>query len=48
MLGVASTIMPHVEAGRLKALASGSAKRSHIAPNLPTMAAADQHVPRRS
>jgi tripartite-type tricarboxylate transporter receptor subunit TctC len=40
MLGVASTIMPHVEAGRLKALASGSAKRPHIAPNLPTMAEA--------
>jgi tripartite-type tricarboxylate transporter receptor subunit TctC len=38
MLGVASTIMPHVEAGRLKALASGSAKRPHIAPNLPTIA----------
>jgi tripartite-type tricarboxylate transporter receptor subunit TctC len=40
MLGVASTIMPHVEAGRLKALASSSAKRPHIAPNLPTMAEA--------
>ncbi len=40
MLGVASTIMPHVEAGRLKALASGSAKRPHIAPNLPTIAEA--------
>ena len=40
MLGVASTIMPHVEAGRLKALASGSAQRPHIAPNLPTMAEA--------
>ncbi len=40
MLGVASTIMPHVEVGRLKALASGSAKRPHIAPNLPTMAEA--------
>jgi tripartite-type tricarboxylate transporter receptor subunit TctC len=38
MLGVASTIMPHVEAGRLKALASGSAKRPHIAPNIPTIA----------
>ena len=34
---VASTVMPHVEAGRLKGLASGSAKRPHIAPNLPTM-----------
>ncbi|TMJ80631.1 MAG: tripartite tricarboxylate transporter substrate binding protein [Alphaproteobacteria bacterium] len=40
MLGVASTIMPHVEAGRLKALASSSAKRSHAAPNVPTMAEA--------
>ena len=40
MLGVASTIMPHVEAGRLKGLASGSAKRPHIAPNLPTIAEA--------
>jgi tripartite-type tricarboxylate transporter receptor subunit TctC len=38
MLGVASTIMPHVEAGRVKGLASGSAKRPHIAPNLPTIA----------
>jgi tripartite-type tricarboxylate transporter receptor subunit TctC len=40
MLGVASTIMPHVDAGRLKALASGSAKRPHTAPNLPTIAEA--------
>lgn len=40
MLGVASTIMPHVEAGKLKALASGSAKRPHIAPNIPTIAEA--------
>jgi tripartite-type tricarboxylate transporter receptor subunit TctC len=40
MLGVASTIMPHVQAGRLKALASGSAKRPHIAPNIPTIAEA--------
>jgi tripartite-type tricarboxylate transporter receptor subunit TctC len=40
MLGVASTIMPHVEAGRLKALASSSAKRAHVAPNVPTMAEA--------
>jgi tripartite-type tricarboxylate transporter receptor subunit TctC len=40
MLGVASTIMPHVEAGRLTALASSSAKRPHVAPNLPTMAEA--------
>jgi tripartite-type tricarboxylate transporter receptor subunit TctC len=40
MLGVASTIMPHVEAGRLKALASASARRPHIAPSLPTIAEA--------
>ena len=40
MLGVASTIMPHVGAGRLKALASGSAKRPQIAPNIPTIAEA--------
>ncbi len=40
MLGVASTIMPHVESGRIKGLASGSAKRPHIAPNLPTIAEA--------
>jgi tripartite-type tricarboxylate transporter receptor subunit TctC len=32
--------MPHVEAGRLKALASATAKRPHIAPNLPTIAEA--------
>lgn len=37
MLGVASTIMPLVKAGRLKALAVSSAKRSRIAPNLPTI-----------
>jgi tripartite-type tricarboxylate transporter receptor subunit TctC len=37
---VASTVMPHVEAGRVKALASSSAKRLHLAPNLPTMAEA--------
>jgi tripartite-type tricarboxylate transporter receptor subunit TctC len=40
MLGVASTIMPHVQAGRLKALASATAKRPHIAPNIPTIAEA--------
>jgi tripartite-type tricarboxylate transporter receptor subunit TctC len=38
MLGVASTIMPHVQSGALKALASGSAKRPQIAPNIPTIA----------
>jgi tripartite-type tricarboxylate transporter receptor subunit TctC len=37
MLGVASTILPHVEAGRLKALAQSSSKRAHAAPNVPTM-----------
>jgi tripartite-type tricarboxylate transporter receptor subunit TctC len=37
MLGVASTIMPLVKAGKLKALAVSSAKRSRIAPNLPTI-----------
>ncbi|HEY1361676.1 MAG TPA: tripartite tricarboxylate transporter substrate binding protein [Xanthobacteraceae bacterium] len=40
MLGVASTIMPHVAAGRLKALASGSGKRPQIAPDIPTLAEA--------
>src|SRR5258705_12105504 len=35
---VASTVMPHVEAGRVKALASSSAKRLHLAPNLPAEA----------
>jgi tripartite-type tricarboxylate transporter receptor subunit TctC len=38
MLGVASTIMPHVQAGRLKALASGASKRPLIAPDIPTIA----------
>ena len=37
-LGVASTVMPHVKAGRLKALASCSGKR--IAPDIPTIAEA--------
>jgi tripartite-type tricarboxylate transporter receptor subunit TctC len=36
-LAVASTVMPHVQAGRLVALASGSAKRPRIAPNIPTI-----------
>ena len=40
MLGVASTMIPHVEAGKLKALAVSSAKRAHFAPNVPTMAEA--------
>jgi tripartite-type tricarboxylate transporter receptor subunit TctC len=37
-LVVASTVMPHVETGRLRALASGSAKRPRIAANIPTIA----------
>jgi tripartite-type tricarboxylate transporter receptor subunit TctC len=37
MLGVASTIMPFVESGRLKALAVSSAKRARAVPNLPTI-----------
>jgi tripartite-type tricarboxylate transporter receptor subunit TctC len=37
-LVVASTVMPHVRAGKLKALASGAAKRPHIAPDIPTVA----------
>ncbi len=38
VLAVASTVMPHVEVGRLTALASCSAKRPRIAPNIPTIA----------
>jgi tripartite-type tricarboxylate transporter receptor subunit TctC len=41
MMGPASILMPHVAAGRLNALASGSAKRLKNAPNLPTMAEAE-------
>jgi tripartite-type tricarboxylate transporter receptor subunit TctC len=37
MLGVASTIMPLVKSGRLKALAVSSATRARTAPNLPTI-----------
>ena len=40
MLGVASTIIPHLESGRLKALAVTSLKRAQIAPDVPTMAEA--------
>ena len=36
-LGVASTVWPHVESGRLKALATCSGKRSPGAPNVPTI-----------
>ena len=34
----ASTVMPHVQAGTLKALATAAAKRTDLAPDLPTMA----------
>ena len=40
MLGVASTILPHDDSGKLKALAVSSVKRAHVAPNVPTMAEA--------
>ncbi len=40
MLGVASTIMPQVRAGKLVGLASASAQRPRIAPDLPTIAEA--------
>ena len=37
MFGPASTVLPHVRAGKLNALAVTSAKRTSIAPDLPTM-----------
>jgi tripartite-type tricarboxylate transporter receptor subunit TctC len=37
MLGVASTMMPHVKSGAIKGLASGSLTRPRIAPDLPTI-----------
>jgi tripartite-type tricarboxylate transporter receptor subunit TctC len=40
MFSPAATAMPQVEAGKLVALAAASAKRSSIAPDLPTMAEA--------
>ena len=40
MLGVASTMLPHIEAGKIKALATASAKRPHAASNVPTIAEA--------
>lgn len=40
MLGQAVTIMPYVESGKLIGLASGSATRPQIAPNIPTFAEA--------
>ena len=40
MFSPASTVWPHVQAGKLKALATTQAKRAALAPNLPTMAEA--------
>jgi len=40
MFSPASTVIPQVQAGKLKALASAAAKRPSIAPDLPTMAEA--------
>jgi tripartite-type tricarboxylate transporter receptor subunit TctC len=40
MFSPASAVIPQVEAGKLKALASAADKRPSIAPNLPTMAEA--------
>jgi tripartite-type tricarboxylate transporter receptor subunit TctC len=40
MFGPASTVMPNVRAGKLKALAVTQAKRAAIAPDVPTMAEA--------
>jgi tripartite-type tricarboxylate transporter receptor subunit TctC len=40
MFSPASTVWPHVEAGRLKALATTQTRRAAIAPDLPTMAEA--------
>jgi tripartite-type tricarboxylate transporter receptor subunit TctC len=39
-LAVASTVMPHVEAGRLKLLATGAAKRPAFAQDVPTISEA--------
>lgn len=38
LFGSVASIMPHVKSGRLKALATTGAKRSKVAPELPTMA----------
>jgi tripartite-type tricarboxylate transporter receptor subunit TctC len=38
MFSPVSTVLPHVQAGKLKMLASAFTKRSHAAPDLPTMA----------
>jgi len=40
MLGSAGSVAPHAAAGRLRALAVGSAKRSQLAPGLPTVSEA--------
>jgi tripartite-type tricarboxylate transporter receptor subunit TctC len=40
MFSPASAVVPHVKAGKLKALASATSKRPSIAPDLPTMAEA--------
>jgi len=40
MFSPASAVMPHIESGALKGLASAASKRPSIAPNLPTMAEA--------
>lgn len=40
MFGSAGSVAPHAQAGRLRALAVGSAKRSQLAPGLPTIAEA--------
>jgi tripartite-type tricarboxylate transporter receptor subunit TctC len=37
MFSPASTVLPHVSDGKLKALASTQIKRTSVAPNLPTM-----------
>jgi tripartite-type tricarboxylate transporter receptor subunit TctC len=37
MFSPASTVLPHIRAGKLKALASTSAKRTAVAPELPTL-----------
>src|SRR5207237_4993647 len=37
MLGVATTMLPHVDSGQLKALAVGSVKPPHVAPAVPAM-----------
>jgi tripartite-type tricarboxylate transporter receptor subunit TctC len=40
MFSPASAVVPHIESGALKGLASAASKRPSIAPNLPTMAEA--------